>query len=105
MFSYHLNIAATGTSAQDSDYMVSFFDAEKITIEPFENFETESLAKKGTAGILVTSSVPPATVLKVQFPHGDFNAFFFTDADLADRVAKAMTHAIELCGGGNKEPF
>jgi hypothetical protein len=33
------------------------------------------------------------------------NWFPFTDADLADRVAKAITHAIELCGGGNKEPF
>jgi Tetratricopeptide repeat len=32
----------------------------------------------------------------------------FTDAGMADRVAKAMTHAVELCGGGNggkKDPF
>jgi peptidylprolyl isomerase len=29
----------------------------------------------------------------------------FDDADVADRVAKAMTHAVELCGGGNKDPF
>jgi hypothetical protein len=24
---------------------------------------------------------------------------------MANRVAKAMRHAIELCSGGNKEPF
>ncbi len=30
----------------------------------------------------------------------------FDDADAADRVAKALTHASELCGGGlNKEIF
>ncbi len=27
------------------------------------------------------------------------------DKDTADRLAKAITHASELCGGGNKEPF
>ncbi len=30
---------------------------------------------------------------------------FFTDEDTASRVAKAMTYAVELCGGGSKEPF
>jgi hypothetical protein len=29
----------------------------------------------------------------------------FADADQAHRVAKAMVHAIELCGGGDKGPF
>ena len=32
--------------------------------------------------------------------------FFFTYEDTANRVAKAMVHAVELCGGGSgKEPF
>ncbi len=30
---------------------------------------------------------------------------FFSSEDTANRVAKAMTHAVELCGGGSKEPF
>ena len=29
----------------------------------------------------------------------------FHDEETADRVAKAMLHAVELCGGGNKEKF
>lgn len=29
----------------------------------------------------------------------------FRDQQTADRIAKAMTHAVELCGGGNKDPF
>jgi alpha-D-ribose 1-methylphosphonate 5-phosphate C-P lyase len=32
--------------------------------------------------------------------------FNFLDEDTANRVAKAMLHAVELCGGGSKpEPF
>jgi hypothetical protein len=31
--------------------------------------------------------------------------YVFVDEDLANRVAKALTHAVELCGGGNKDPF
>jgi hypothetical protein len=30
--------------------------------------------------------------------------FYFHDEDTADRVAKALVHAVELCGGGNKDP-
>jgi hypothetical protein len=31
--------------------------------------------------------------------------FTFRDEHAADRIAKAMTHAVEICGGGSKEPF
>ena len=29
----------------------------------------------------------------------------FDSEDVANRVAKAMLHAVELCGGGNHDPF
>lgn len=32
-------------------------------------------------------------------------ASLVSDATLAYRLAKALTHAVELCGGGSKEPF
>jgi hypothetical protein len=38
-------------------------------------------------------------------PKGLENAFLFSEEDMAQRVATALQHAIELCGGGNKEPF
>jgi hypothetical protein len=31
--------------------------------------------------------------------------FNFYDDTLADRVTKALQHAVDLCGGGNKDPF
>jgi hypothetical protein len=33
------------------------------------------------------------------------SGFRIRDGDTADRLAKALTHAVELCGGGNKDPF
>jgi hypothetical protein len=36
----------------------------------------------------------------------DDNVFFiFRDEDTANRLAKAMLHVVELCGGGSKDPF
>jgi hypothetical protein len=29
----------------------------------------------------------------------------FLDEELANRLAKALVHAVELCGGGDKYPF
>jgi hypothetical protein len=29
----------------------------------------------------------------------------FYEDTLADRVSKALQHAVNLCGGGNQEPF
>jgi hypothetical protein len=33
------------------------------------------------------------------------NWFFFKEEEAAQRMAKAMVHAVELCGGGDKDPF
>ena len=53
----------------------------------------------------VTATRPQITVLAVHFDHHKTYWLYFIDSSIADRVAKAMTHAVELCGGGNKEPF
>jgi len=43
--------------------------------------------------------VTPRSTGNVEIP------IFFKYEDTALRVAKAMTHAVELCGGGNKDKF
>lgn len=44
--------------------------------------------------------------IKGKFGERSFGQFFnFYDESLANRVAKALVHAVELCGGGNKDPF
>ena len=33
------------------------------------------------------------------------NGFYFADEQMGDRLAKAVVHAVELCGGGSQYPF
>jgi hypothetical protein len=49
---------------------------------------------------------PPAFVAEVRKTGRGRNAFDFSDEQMANRVAKAMAHAVELCGGGSQsDPF
>jgi hypothetical protein len=49
---------------------------------------------------------PPLFLLRVKEVGNHVNDFNFHDEDTANRVAKALTHAVELCGGGQQnEPF
>lgn len=94
------------TTYQDEDLAFSLRDVQEIVVKPFEQHGTERLAKNGSPNVIVTSTSPSITALVVRRSHREENVFLFTDADLADRVAKAMLHAVELCGGGKgPEPF
>jgi hypothetical protein len=48
---------------------------------------------------------PPYFATTAQSKGNVETPFFFTSEDTANRIAKAMVHAVELCGGGNQEPF
>jgi hypothetical protein len=102
--SYHRKATQDGNIYKNENYAFSLREVQDIVVRPFEQHETEYFAGTG-ANIAVTSTSPPVTVLMVRRPHSEMNFFDLTDAALADRLAKALTHAIELCGGGSKEPF
>jgi hypothetical protein len=48
---------------------------------------------------------PPYFAVTARLRGNTETPLFFTAEDTANRVAKAMVHAVELCGGGNTEPF
>ena len=53
-----------------------------------------------------TSNVTPAVwVVTTHRTSGPSNSLDFRDRDLAERVARAMRHAAELCGGTKREAF
>jgi len=103
--SYDRKGTGGGKTYKDENSVFSLRDVQDIVVRPWEQLETEYQAKNGYPNVIVTSNNPPITVLEVRRPHGEENVFLFIDANLADRVAKAMSHAVELCGGGNKEKF
>jgi len=48
---------------------------------------------------------PPYFAVTSRLKGNKETPLFFSSEEMANRVAKAMVHAVELCGGGNKEPF
>jgi hypothetical protein len=110
--SYHWKTTNQGSSywekriptARDENDVFSLRYVQEIVLKPFEQSRNELYAMRGSSANVLSTN-PPTTVLVVRRPHGEENVFTFTDADLADRVAKAMLHAVELCGGGNKDKF
>jgi hypothetical protein len=46
--------------------------------------------------------------LNIKLPRGVDHSIRIYEQEMADRIAKAMVHAVELCGGGSRsqqEPF
>jgi hypothetical protein len=51
---------------------------------------------------ITKTQVPPYFVVTARSAGNTETPFFFKDEDTRDLVAKALTHAMELCGGGGK---
>ena len=93
-----------GKNNKGEDKTFSLRSVQEIVVKPWEQYETECMAKIGHPDMTIASSSPAMTALVVRQPHGVENVFTFDDSALADRIAKAMVHAVELCGGGQKNP-
>ena len=103
--SYHRKMSFNGKTTLDKNDAFSLRDVQDILVKPWEQYQNEIFARNGTPNYTITSSNPPIILLQVRRPRGEENVVLFTDTDLADRVARAMQHAVELCGGGNKDKF
>jgi hypothetical protein len=100
---YHMRSTFDGEESRNQDIPISFKDAQGIVVKPVEQFLNEAITSE-----IFSATDPPLVAMIVRTSHPELDRYFmlpFTDSTLADRVAKAMVHAIELCGGGNKEPF
>jgi hypothetical protein len=103
--SFHLKQTRNGVTDPEKDINFPLRDVQNVVVEPLAQLVTEMYADGGKPNIISTSTNPPVTALINRLPHGRKIDFDFIDADLADRVAKALVHAVELCSGGSKEPF
>jgi hypothetical protein len=102
---YHWKVTRDGATWVNADMAFSLRDVQDAVVEQYEQFENVANAAEGTPNMVVSSTNPPLTVLVVRRPHAGVIVFPFIDRTLADRYAKAMVHAVGLCGGGNKDPF
>ena len=111
--SYHLKWTHNGQAIYNEDYSFSLKNARDVVVEPDELAESRNNARLGHPELVEPAGTenPPIMALTVRLLNGEdkyfpFLDFFpFLEASDADRTAKAITHAIELCGGGGKELF
>ena len=96
---------ATPTVAE-ADYSIPLKDVQDLKVETMEQYITGDMAALYPGYTAIATATQPKTLmLIVQRSNGSPNHVAFQDAALADRVAKALVHAVALCGGGNKDPF
>jgi len=104
VLSYHIKTTRDGATGIDLDAGVPFKLIQKVMIITSDQDIKASNVAAGRPS-LDSRIDPPHFTLIAQRAGGGTNNFYFPDEDTANRVAKAMIHAIELCGGGDKDPF
>jgi hypothetical protein len=100
---YHWRAELNGKLAADADYSLALKDVKEIFVLPQDQNQNQVDNRNGHPDWNSRIS-PPLFVLIAKRPRGLVNVFLFSDEEMANRVAKAITHAVELCGGG-KDAF
>jgi len=108
--SYHYSTTLDDKAPLTPDVTIPFTAIESIVVEQAERYYSEINAKIGHPEWVVSTTQPQTFVLRlIPIKKPDFDTdwitFYLQDANLTDRLAKAMTHLVELCGGGNRDPY
>jgi len=98
---FHRKSQSNGTVFRDNDHQFALKESENIIVMTEDQYAKEDDAKLGKPEW--SARIDPPTFVLKESKSGTF--VDFSDEDLANRVAKAMVHAVELCGGGRKDPF
>jgi hypothetical protein len=101
--SYHCQTSSDDKSIKPSNYdvFIELKEVKKITVRPLAEQLNESFAGKLT----VTIHSPIFQVAVLGRPKGS-GAIIMDDEELANRLARAFSHAVELCTPDKKpEPF
>jgi hypothetical protein len=102
--SYHRNVKRNGAVLTDDNVSYSLHDVQDLTVMPAEqDFKMEYAAAGHPT--LDARIDPPMFLVIARKAGSPGNGFYFLSEEMANRIAKALVHAVELCGGGNKEPF
>lgn len=101
---FHWTTAVDGKEAQDFDTSLEFANLESVVLTSMEQDVNRTSAKAGHP-TWTTRVNPSIWVVTSTLPDGTNYVVDFQESDLAERVVKAMTHAINLCGGNKREAF
>jgi tetratricopeptide (TPR) repeat protein len=102
----HGVFSQNGVEKSNERDIVQFKNIDRITVMTYDEASNRLAAKNGHPQVTLQTN-PTIYVVGIQADGQgkDSNEWLFYDEDTADRVAKALTHATELCGGGKADPF
>lgn len=101
----HKKITRDGAVIADVDASTLLKDVHSVTIRPLPAAMTADSAKAGHPELTTLTTAPKIYLLNLNRYDSGQISFYFTDFSLAYRMKRATAHAVELCGGGKKEPF
>ena len=104
-FYYHYTEARDGTTTSDANSGIPLKLLSSIEVLSVIEAKNRAAAMAGTPNIVVSQSSPDVFLVDAMRTDGSANFIYFYDQDTANRVAKALTHAMELCGGGSRDVF
>jgi len=100
---YHWRNTRDGRILQDLDAGFPLKPVNQVRVKTREQ-ELKEGSSNGGHPEWASRVYPTVFVISVEVgPNGNTLCLF--DESLANRIAKALVHAVELCGGGTKEPF
>jgi hypothetical protein len=103
LISFHWRETVDGKVLQDADPGVELKVVEQVVVVT-QAVNLRDITSKAGRPELAVRVDPPVFALLAKRKAG-LNAFVLYDESQANRIAKAMVHAAELCGGGDKDPF
>ena len=101
---FHWHTSVDGKTAQDLGSTIQFKMVSSVAVTSLDD-DIARLNADGGHAAWVTKMRPTIWVLLARKSNGHTNTVDFRDRDMAERVAKAMRHAAQLCGGSKSQPF
>jgi hypothetical protein len=102
---YHEHTLNNDNVVRDVDWGINMKTVEYVTVKMGEQDSKDQSGKEGHPEITLRADRPTFVIRVSHKQNGGWNFFVLEDEALANRIAKAIAHAAELCGGGNKDPF
>jgi YD repeat-containing protein len=99
---YHYKQMQNGAVSEDHEAWIPLDGVAKIEVMREEQHLNSIASAYGHSTWTYRLERPLFVMKASRFDSDVYNALVFSNEDLANRVAKAMIHAVELCGGGTK---
>lgn len=98
---FHWRTLVNGTVADDSDYGINLQKLTKVVVLSQVEYQHQIDSRSGHDSY--QSRIMPPQFVLVMKPGNDLESIFlFHDEDMANRVARAVSHAVELCAATEK---